>query len=74
MGVHRHYNPERAIHNRVAKPKRAKRRAEARERFERQLRKQREIGIDPIYRRRPDLHDAWIKKSRAWDQANSSAA
>lgn len=67
--------PERAKVVSKAHPRRAKRRQEAQERFERQMRKEREIGVDPIFQNgdrlaRERLSADWRKQSRDWDRLN----
>jgi hypothetical protein len=79
MGVKRHYNPDRAIHNRTASDKRAKSRAVAREAYAKALAKERDIGVDPIYwhgnyERRQFMRRAWRIDSREWDIQNSAEA
>jgi hypothetical protein len=71
--------PEFRRRNAVASFVRNERRLAARAQYERQLRKEREIGVDPIF-----LHSdarafamprqAWLKKSREWDQRNGKRA
>jgi hypothetical protein len=67
--------PEFRRRNPVASPARQARRLAARAKYEKQLRKEREIGVDPIFRKRRGLQQAdfrktWLKKSREWDHAN----
>lgn len=74
----RHDNPKRAEHNRKADPKRAAKRIEAKIMFLRQIAKEREIGIDPIYDHsrgrswtyRDELSSAWLKASKEYDERN----
>ncbi len=65
------YRPSRKIASRG----RAEARADAENRFYKQLSKEREIGVDPIHlhsakRQWAEPRDVWLKKSRAWDQAH----
>lgn len=72
----RHYNPNRAIHNRIANPKRTAKRLEAQMIFLRQMRKEKEIGPDPLYDHgrgrnetyRWELRADWLKRSREYDE------
>jgi hypothetical protein len=61
----------------VADPKRAEARRKAKARADRQFRKEREIGTDPLYAHRqstaPSRAD-WLKKSREWDRKNGGRA
>jgi hypothetical protein len=55
--------------------KRTAKKAAAVKRAERQLRKQREIGVDPIYKPKGQrlgaaARTAWLKREKAWEQAN----
>jgi hypothetical protein len=55
--------------------KRAAKKAAAIKRAERQLRKEREIGVDPIYTPKGQRlgvasRTAWLKREKAWEQAN----
>lgn len=71
-----HYNPERAIHNRVADPKRAQKRIAARQAFDRQIAKERAIGVDPQFDHsrgrtdyaRDEARVVWLKASRTYDE------
>lgn len=72
---HRHDNPNRAIHNRKADPKRAAKRIESRIMFLKQIEKEREIGVDPIFdhsRGRGDdrlrLNSEWLRRSQEYDE------
>lgn len=67
-----YYRPARKI----AARDRAEARMRAKERFYKQLSKEREIGVDPIHLHGPSLRKeamrpAWLKKSREWDQRNA---
>lgn len=69
-----HYNPERAIHNRVAHVLRAQKRIAAKQAFNRQIEKERAIGVDPIflngnYDNRVAASVEWRKTSRAYNEA-----
>lgn len=66
------YRPTRKI----AALDRAEARMRAKERFYKQLSKEREIGVDPIHLhgsslRKEAMRPAWLKKSREWDQRNA---
>lgn len=63
----RHNNPNRAIYQQVADPKRAAKRIEARIQFLRQIEKERQIGPDPKYdhsRGRSEI--AWLGERQKW--------
>jgi len=67
--------PEFRRRNAVASAKRAASRSAAHERYERQLRKEREIGVDPIFwhgdsSRKMEARRFWQKQSREWDRAH----
>lgn len=72
----KHYNPDRMIHNRTALFPRSERRRLAKEQFDKQVAKEKAIGIDPIYEHRyllkypdwPDTRTEWQKKSKQYDQ------
>lgn len=71
----RHYNPKRAIHNRKADPKRAKRRIESKILFVKQIMKERAIGVDPIflhgnYDQRMAMRPIWKKISEEYERSN----
>lgn len=69
---HRHSNPERAIHNREAKPARTRKRLEARMAYLRQLRKEREIGVDPKFdHSRGRSETEWIAKREHWNHLSA---
>ncbi len=56
--------------------KRAAKKAAATERADRQHRKEREIGTDPIFHhgdflRRDSARSEWKRRSKAWDEANA---
>lgn len=60
----------------IASRGRAEARMQAKERFYKQLSKEREIGVDPIHLhgsslRKDAMRPAWLKKSREWDQRNA---
>lgn len=67
--------PERRKRFPVASPHRHRQRLLAKFAYRKQLRKEREIGVDPIYANGlVDRHAAsaeWRKRSRAWDAENS---
>jgi hypothetical protein len=67
--------PERRVAAPIASTKRARRRAEAQSRFDRQIEKERAIGVDPIFLhgsslRKDALRPGWLKKSAEWDRAH----
>jgi len=72
----KHYNPEKMIHNRVASLGRENKRKLAKEQFDKQVAKEKAIGVDPIYEHRyllkypdwPDTRTDWLKKSKQYDQ------
>jgi len=73
---HRHDNPNRAIHNRTASPKRNVKRKTARVIYLQRLAKEKEIGIDPIYDHgrgrnetyRSEIRAEWLKREKAYDE------
>lgn len=67
--------PERRKAFPVASPKRAKHRREMRAIYERNLRREHEIGVAPKYRNRRSENDtpvrlAWALRAREWNRAN----
>lgn len=63
--------PDRPKRRSYASPRRERGRSVARKRFDKQMQKEREIGVDPIFMNRRSEHvgerSAWLKKSREWD-------
>ncbi len=72
----KHYNPEKMIHNRVASLGRENKRKLAKEQFDKQVAKEKAIGIDPIYDHKLfskhhnpyEASKEWLKKSKQYDQ------
>lgn len=67
--------PERRKAAPTADPKRAAARAAAKARFDKQIRKEREIGVDPIFWhgnsfRKDQARPGWLKRNHEWDRAH----
>ena len=63
----RHENPNRAIHNRKADPKRAARRIQSRILFLTRIAKEKEIGPDPRYDHSRGRNEVeWLGERQRW--------
>lgn len=67
-------NPGRISSPRLLSAERAKYRRKMRALYERGIKREAEIGIDPIYRMAPWASQAWRRIAKQWEKANPHLA